>query len=58
VLDGILLDTGKVTQVRPQGDLGLHNRALNSEADARALARAIEDRLLPLVQHDGRVLLP
>lgn len=55
VLDGILLDTGKVTQVTQQVDLGLHNRELSSEDDVRALVKEIEDRLLPLVEGEGRV---
>jgi len=36
-------------------DLELHNRELSSEEDVKALAKEIEERLLPLVQNDGRV---
>jgi hypothetical protein len=36
-------------------DLELSNRELNSEEDVRALAREIVERLLPLVQQDGRL---
>jgi hypothetical protein len=54
-LDRLLVGTGKEKQLTQPVDLGLQNRELNSEADVRALAWEIESRLLPLVQHGGRV---
>jgi hypothetical protein len=47
--------SGKVARFRQLLELGLHNRELSSEADLRALTRALESRLLPLVQQGGRV---
>jgi hypothetical protein len=44
-----------VARFRQLLELGLHNRELSSEADLRALTRALESRLLPLVQQGGRV---
>jgi hypothetical protein len=47
--------TGKSGGLTRTVDLDLHNRELNSEAEVRALAREIEERLLPLVREDGQV---
>ena len=54
-LDRVLLSSGKKTQLTRTVDLELRNRELSSEEDVKALAREIEERLLPLVQNDGRV---
>lgn len=54
-LDRVLLSSGKKTQLTRTVDLELSNRELSSEEDVKALARQIEERLLPLVQDDGRV---
>ena len=54
-LDRVLLTSGKKSQLTRTVDLELRNRELSSEADVKALAREIEERLLPLVQNDGRV---
>jgi hypothetical protein len=54
-LDRVLLRSGKKTQLTRTVDLELRNRELSSEEDVKALARQIEERLLPLVQDDGRV---
>jgi hypothetical protein len=54
-LDRVLLSSGKKTQLTRTVDLELRNRELSSEDDVKALAREIEERLLPLVQNDGRV---
>ncbi len=54
-LDRVLLSSGKKTQLTRMVDLELRNRELSSAEDVKALAREIEERLLPLVQNDGRV---
>ena len=54
-LDRVLLSSGKKTQLTRTVDLELRNRELSSAEDVKALAREIEERLLPLVQNDGRV---
>ena len=54
-LDRVLLSSGKKTQLTRTVDLELGNRELSSEEDVKALTREIEERLLPLVQNDGRV---
>ena len=54
-LDRVLLSSGKKTQLTRTVDLELRNRELSSEEDVKALVREIEERLLPLVESDGRV---